>query len=112
VYSHHAAAAGPQEPLVLGQAAAGAVGPVAVGDAVGAHNPDAHGGAGVGDDVEAAVDGVGTLVVVDDGGGPRFERFQGTERRRPPDHLEVEGGVETPPDLLQDLDEGLRRSGR
>ena len=49
----------------------GAVGPVAVGDPVGAHDPHADLGARVGDHVEAALDGVGGLVVVDDRGACR-----------------------------------------
>ena len=112
VHAHHAPTAFAQEPLVLGQPPPGAVGTVAIGHAVGAHHPHAHGGAGVGDDVEAAVDGVRALVVVDDGGRAALERLEGTEHGRPADHLEVEGGVEAPPDLLEDLHERRRRPGR
>ena len=38
---------------------------------------------------------------------PCLERLQGTERRRPADHLEVEGAVEAPPDLVEDLLEAV-----
>src|SRR5512140_809777 len=47
-------------------------------------------------------------MVVDDRGGPGFERLERPEPRRPADHLQVEGGVEPPPDLLEDLAEGRR----
>ncbi len=100
-----APAPGPQEPLVLGQAGLGPVGAVAVGDLVGAHHPDADLGAGLGDDVEAAVDRGGGGVVVDDGGRARLERLDRAEQRRPAHELEVEGQVEPPPHLVEDLRE-------
>ena len=46
------------EPFVFLQTPLGAVWAVAVGDAVGSEYPDAHFGAGVGDDIEAPLDGV------------------------------------------------------
>ena len=100
---HQAPTAGPDEALVLGEAAPGAVGPVAIGDPVGEQRPDPDLGARLGDHVEAALDGVGGLVVVDDRGRAVLERLEGAEHRRPADHLEVEGRVEAPPDLLEDL---------
>ena len=112
VHADHAAAAGAQEALVLGEAAAGAVGAVAVGDAVGAHDADADLGARVGDDVEAALDGVRALVVVDDPGRAGEQRLDGAEARAGAQHVEVERGVEAPPDLLEDLAEVARRRRR
>ena len=82
--AHQAPAAGPDEALVLGQAAPGTVGAVAIGDAVGQQRPHPDLGAGGGDDVEAALDGVGRLVVVDDRGGAALERLEGAEMERPP----------------------------
>ncbi len=100
-----------QKSLVLGQAPLGALWAVAVGDPVGTQRPNAHLGAGLGDDGQRPLDGAGRLVVVDDGGGARLQGLHGAEHRRPAQHLQVEGGVEPPPDLLQDLLEargGLR----
>ena len=105
VDADHPPPAGAQEALVLGQPAAGAVGAVAVGDAVGAHDAHADLGAGLGDHVEAALDGVRALVVVDDAGRPGEQRLDGAEAGAGPQHVEVEGGVEAPPDLLEDLAE-------
>ena len=34
---------------------------------------------------------------------PALESFEGTQHGGPPDHLEVEGAVEPPPDELEDL---------
>ena len=104
----HPAAAGAQEALVLGEAAAGAVRAVAVGDAVRAHDAHADLGAGVGDHVEAALDGVGALVVVDDAGRAGEQRLDGAEPGAGPQHVEIEGAVEAPPDLLEDLAEAPR----
>ena len=77
----------------------------AVGHAVGDVDPDTHLRAGVGDDRERAVDGVRRLVVVDDGRGAGHQRLGGPEERRPAQHLQVERGIQPPPDLLQDLQE-------
>ena len=76
---------------------------MAVGHPVGADDPNADLGAGLGDDVETALDRVRTLVVVDDPGRPRQQGLQRTESCRCPQHVEVESGVEPPPDLLKDL---------
>ena len=83
-------------------------------DPVGGHDPHADLGAGGGDRVEAALDGVGGLVVVDDGRGAALECLQRPQHGGPADHLQVEGGVEAPPDLLQYLSEvgGDPRRGR
>ena len=112
VDADEAAPAGAQEALVLGQAATGAVGAVAVGDAVGADDADADLGTGVGDDVEAALDGVRALVVIDDAGRPGEQRFDGAEPGARSQHVEVEGGVEPPPHLLEDLQEVVGRRRR
>ena len=104
--------AGAQEALVLGQAAAGAVGAVAVGHAVRADDAHADLGAGVGDDVEAALDGRRALVVVDDRRRAGEQRLQRAEAGRGAQHVEVQGGVEAPPDLLEDLGEVVRRGRR
>ena len=87
---------------------------MAVGDAVRADDPDTDLGAGLGDHVEAALDGVRALVVVDDAGRAGEQRLDGTEAGARPQHVEVEGGVEPPPDLLEDLPEraGRGRRGR
>jgi multidrug transporter EmrE-like cation transporter len=111
VHADHPTPAGAQEPLVLGQAAARAVGAVAVGDAVRAHHPHPDLGARVGDHVEAALDRVRALVVVDDGGGAAQQRLGGAEQGAGAQHVEVERGVEPPPDLLEDLAEGGRLRG-
>ncbi len=103
------AAAGAQEALVLGETALGPLGAVTVGHAVGAHDADADLGARLGDHVEAAVDGVGALVVIDDPGRAAQQRLDRTETRRRAQHVEVEGGVEPPPDLLEDLAEVRRQ---
>jgi hypothetical protein len=105
-------AAGTQEALVLGEATAGAVGPVAVGDAVGADDPHADVGTGVSDHVERALDRVGALVVVDDRGRAGEQRLDGAQAGARPQHVEVEGSVEAPPDLLEDLPERGRRDRR
>ena len=113
VHADQPAPAGAQEALVLGQPAAGAVGAVAVGHAVGAHDAHADLGAGLGDHVEAALDRVRALVVVDD----RRSSRTAAPRRAPsradgPQHVEVERGVEAPPDLLEDLAEVASASRR
>jgi hypothetical protein len=111
VGADQAAAAGAEEPLVLGQPGLGALWPVAVGDLVGAQHPHPDLGAGGGDHVEAAVDRRRRGVVIDDGGGARLERLDRAQQRRPPDRLGVEGHVEPPPDPLEDLGEVGRRDG-
>ena len=105
VHADHPAATGADEPLVLGEAAPRPVGAVAVGDAIGAQHADADLGTRLGDHVEAALDGVWALVVVDDAGGAAQQRLDRAEARRRPQHVEIEGGIEAPPDLLEDLDE-------
>ncbi len=112
VGADQAPAAGLEEPFVLGQPGLGALGPVAVGDLVGAHDPHAHLGAGLGDDVERAVDGGRGGVVVDDGRGPRLQGLDRPQQRRPAHQLQVEGGVEPPPHLVEDLGEARRRLRR
>jgi len=47
--------------------------------------------------------------MIDDRGRALLERFEGAEHRGPADHLEVQRGVEAPPDLLEDLLEVCRR---
>ena len=79
VHADHPASAGAQEALVLGEPTPGAVGAVAVGDAVRAHDAHADLGARLGDHVEAALDRVRALVVVDDPGRAAQQRL---ERRR------------------------------
>ena len=101
-----------QEPVVLLQPAACAVGAVAVGDAVAGDHTHADLGAGVGDHAQRSLDRVRRLVVVDDGGAPGLERFERSELGRPLEHLEVEGGVEAPPDLLEHRQEGRGRRRR
>ena len=112
VDAHEAASPGAQEPLVLLQPAPRPIGPVTVGDAVG--EPGAHPdlGAGLGDDVQAALDGVGRFVVVHDGGGAALQRLEGAEHGGPADHLQVQRAVQAPPDELQDLLEVAGRPRR
>ena len=114
VHADHPPPTGADEALVLGQPAAGAVGPVAVGDAVRTHHGHADLGARLGDHVEAALDRVRALVMVDDAGGAAHQRLGGAEAGARPDHVEVEGGVEAPPHLLEDRCEvgGRGRRGR
>ena len=112
VHADHSAATGAQEPLVLGEPAAGAIGAVAISHAVGAHHAHADLGAGVGDDVEAALDRLRALVVVDDPGGPGEQRLERAEPGAGAQDLEVEGRVEAPPDLLEDLAEATGRRRR
>ena len=103
VHADHPPPTGAHEALVLGQPAARPVGPVAVGDAVRTHARDADLGARLGDHVEAALDRVRALVMVDDAGGAAHQRLGGAEAGAGPDHVEVEGCVEAPPHLLEDL---------
>ena len=112
VHADHASATGTQEPLVLFQAPTRAIGAVPVGDAVRADHPHPDFTARVRDDVERALDRIRRLVMIDDRGGAALERLERSEHRRPPDHLEVERDVEPPPDLLEDVDEPIRRRGR
>ena len=77
-----------QEPVVFFQAATGVVRTMAVCDSVGRDHPNPDLGDCVGNDRQAAL--------------------QRSELRRPLEHLEVEGGVESPPDQFQDL---LERGG-
>ena len=91
------------EALVLFESAAGALGPVAIRDAVSTQDTHPDCGAGIGDHREGAFDGIGGLVVVDDRGGARLQRLERTELGGPVEHVEIEGSVEAPPDLLQDL---------
>ncbi len=114
VDADHPATTGADEALVLGQTTAGAVGTVAVGDPVRAHDAHPHLGARLRDHVEAALDGVRALVVVDDRGRPTHQGLRGPEHRRPAQHVQVERGVQPPPDLLEDRREVgrlLRRRG-
>ena len=108
----HAPAPGPQKLLVLGQAPPGPVGAVAVGHPVGAADPHPHLGASIGNGLQRALDGVGRLVVVDDGGAARLQRLQRAQLGRPLDDVEVERPVEAPPDQLQDVGEAGGRAGR
>ena len=96
---------GAEEPFVLGEAASSAVGAVSIGDAVGAHDTHPHLGARLGDHVEAALDRIRALVVVDDRRRAAHQRLGRAEQRAGPDHVEVERRVEAPPDLFEDLPE-------
>ncbi len=103
-----------QEPLVLGQArpCAHPSGAVPVGDAVRAHHPHADLGARVGDDVRLPSIAFGlswwsTIAVV-----PHSSASSAPSSGRPAHHLEVEGDVEPPPHLLEDLEEVVGRRGR
>ena len=91
-----------EEPAVLFEAADHPFMTVPVADAVGRHHSHADLGAGICDDGERSLDGVRCLVVVDDRRGAGFERFESTQLRRPFEHLEIERGVEPPPDLIED----------
>ena len=84
---------------------------MAVGHAVGAHDADADLGTRLGDHVEAALDGVRALVVVDDAGRAGEQRLDGAETGARPQDVEVEGGVEAPPDLLEDGGEVVGATG-
>ena len=127
------AAAAAQVALVLGQTTASSVGHgegnwragrrlgrdrqqsgcrVAVGHAVTRVYPHAHFGARGGDHLQAAFDGVGALVMVDDARGAPLERFERAELGRPLDHLEVERAVEAPPHLFENLAEPAGLDGR
>ena len=112
MHADQPAPTGAQEALVLGQPAARPVGTVPIGHAVRADHAHADLGACLGDHVEAALDRVRALVVVDDRGRPRHQRLGRAEQRAGADHVEVEGGVEAPPDLLEDLAETRRLAGR
>ena len=92
--------------------AAAPVGPVPVGDAVGAVDPHADLGAGVGDDRQRPLDRVGRLVVIDDRRAAPLERFERAELGRPLDRVGVERAVEPPPHQLEDLHEPGRGARR
>ena len=111
MHSHHSAATGAQEPLVLRQTAPGTLGAVTIGDAVGQVRAHANSGTRIGNDGQTAVDTRGRLVVIHDGGSAAHQRLGGAEHRRPADHLLVERDVEPPPHLLEDLAK-LRRLPR
>ena len=99
------APAGAQEPGVLLEPTPSAVRSVAVGDSIGAHHSHPDLGARFGDHVEASLDGVRALVVVDDRGRPRHQCFRGAEQGTGADHVVIEGVIEPPPHLFQDLAE-------
>ena len=105
------AAAGPQEPLVLGQPGRGAVGPVAVGDAVGSTRTRTPTSA----QASAITSRLPSMALGDSWWSTiavraALERLERAEHGRPADHLEVERDVEPPPDLLEDLEEARRRA--
>jgi hypothetical protein len=81
---------------------------VTIGDAVRQVRAHTDLRTGVGDDRQAALDARRRLVMVDDGGGPALQRLHRAEHGRPVDHLGVQRNVETPPHLLEDLEEGSR----
>ena len=112
VHTDHPAATGAQDTARSpARPRAGFGRAVTIGHAVGAADAHAHLGARVGDDRQAAVDRRRALVVVDDPRRTARQRLGRTEHRRPSDHLLVEGDVEAPPDLLEDLDEVGRCRG-
>ena len=85
---------------------------VSIRNTIGTYNPDTYFGARVGDDIETALDGIGTFMMINDGGGTAFKGFQSPEFGRPLQHLQVEGTVEPPPHLLQDGGKVWRGPGR
>ena len=108
MHADHAPAAGPDETLTLGQTAMrrsshaggswaerarlplygnGAKAGMTIRNTIGTDNPNTHLGAGVGDDIETALDGIGTFMMIDDGGGAAFQSFQSTEFGGPLQHL-------------------------
>ncbi len=110
--TNHPPPAGGEVAVVLVEAAPGAVGPMAVGDAVRRAHPHADFSARVGDDRQRAFDRVRRLVMVDDRRAAAFERLERAELGRPLDQVEVEGAVEPPPDELEDLAEPGRHARR
>ena len=88
-------------------AVVGALLAVAVGDLVAEDAALADLGEGAGDSGEAAGDGVGAGVVVDDGGDAAEGRAGAADEGAEVDGLVVEGAVELPPELLEDLDKVL-----
>jgi len=114
VHADHAPTTGSDEALVLDQTPTAALDAVTIGDPVRAHDPHAHFGASFGDHVEASLDRVRTLVMIDDPGGSRHQRLDGAERGRPTNRLQIECRVEPPPDLFEDAPEvgGLHRRRR
>ena len=83
------------EAAILLQPAAGTVRTVAIGDAVGGQHAHTDLSTGLSDGIEAALDGVGRLVVVNDGGRAGLERLERAQHRRPVDHLQIERGMDT-----------------
>ena len=73
VNTHVPIAAFGQKATVLGEPSLRTVRPVPVGDAVGSLHAYPDLSTSIRNDREAAFDGVGRFVVVDDGGGSRFE---------------------------------------
>ena len=101
MHGDEASAAIIHEPTVLLKAPYDTLVAMTIGDTVSRDDPDADLFAGIGDDGERAFDGVGGLVVIDDRRGAGFESFERPEFRRPLEHLEIERGIEAPPDLVE-----------
>jgi len=65
-------------------------------------------GGGTGDIVEGAHDAIRTGVVVDDAGGTTLKSLSSEDLGAVVVGLLVEGAIQTPPEALEDLEEGLR----
>jgi len=76
------------------------IGP-AIGGAVTRNDAHTHVAAGADNDVERTFDGIGRLVVIDDARRAGKECLGRSECRRPVEDVEVESGIETPPDVTQ-----------
>ena len=104
--------AGIQVTRGLGKAGRRRVGAVAVAQLQAEHVGEADLREGIGDDVEAAGDGVRRGVVVDHAGHAAAHRVDGGGEGRGANQVVVERAVEAPPDQLEDLGEVARRPGR
>jgi hypothetical protein len=108
--SHEGALVGAKKALALGQSPATFFGSsVPVGGPVARGQADAELLGAVGQHVERALDEMGRLVVIDEGGGAVGERVGDGVARGRAQRGGVECAVEPPPDALQDLQEVRRR---
>ncbi len=96
---------------VLGHAPVAPLRPVAVGDLVAEHRPQAHRLRRVLDRAQGILDPRGRRVVVDEDGGAGERGIHGPHERGHVDGVPVERAVEPPPDALQDLHEAPGRRG-
>ena len=74
---------------------------MAISDTVRTHHPHANFLTRLSNDIEASLNRIGALMVINDSCRPTHQCVNGTQFRRPINHVEVKRSIQAPPHLLQ-----------